>query len=73
MEIVENTPNLSLQNENNLNIKNINLEPNIIEQDIRLESYGTLSDIICNSEKVDSTFDLFVTPSDSDCDLIPIS
>ena len=33
MEIVENTPNLSLQNENNLNIKNINLEPNIIEQD----------------------------------------
>ena len=34
METVENTPNLSLQNENNLNIKNINLEPNIIEQDI---------------------------------------
>lgn len=33
MEIVENTPNLSLQNKNNLNIKNINLEPNIIEQD----------------------------------------
>ncbi len=33
MEIVENTPNLSLQNENNLNIKNINLKPNIIEQD----------------------------------------
>lgn len=33
METVENTPNLSLQNENNLNIKNINLEPNIIEQD----------------------------------------
>ena len=49
------------------------LPANIIEQDIRLESYGTLSDIICNSEKVDSTFDLFVTPSDSDCDLIPIS
>ena len=33
METVENTPNLSLQNENNLNIKNINLEPNIIEHD----------------------------------------
>ena len=33
MEIVENTPNLNLQNKNILNIKNINLEPNIIEQD----------------------------------------
>lgn len=33
METVENTSNSSSQNENNLNIKNINLEPNIIEQD----------------------------------------